>query len=291
MALIGAAFGIGFTFGPLIGAAFVPAPPEVTAAHAEAVIASDIIPSAAPGYVASVLSGIALLSAIVFLPESLRPDSRTESRHWLDVSALEKAFSRPAIGIVLATMFLTTFAFAQFESTLSLLTARLGLNERDNFYVFAYIGLILTLSQGLLVRRLVPKWGEFRMSLVGAACMTAGLLLIALAGQQESLTLLYAVLPIAVIGFSALNPSLQSVLSRRTAASEQGGMLGLGQSAAALARILGPVSGMVLFKKQPNFPYWAGGAIMGLGILMVLAIGSGAAEPEVDGTPAVTPDP
>jgi MFS family permease len=286
MALIGAAFGIGFTFGPLIGAAFLPAIPESAVGNIDLFAAANIVPSAAPGYVAAVLSGIALLSAIFVLPESLRPGSQSEARHWLDISSLPKALSRPAIAIVLATMFLTTFAFAQFESTLSLLTKSLNLSDAYNFYVFSYIGLTLTLSQGVLVRRLVPKLGEFRMGLFGATCMAVGLLLIAWAGESRSLGLLYTVLPVSVIGFSALNPSLQSILSRRTSAADQGGILGLGQSAAALARILGPVAGMVLFERQMNYPYWVGGALMAVGILMVLLIGG--ASPDLEPQPGTS---
>jgi MFS family permease len=267
MALIGAAFGIGFTFGPLLGAAFVSS--EVGGP-----------PSAAPGYVASVLSGIALLMAIFVLPESLKADSAASGHGWFNFKAFGNALTRPTIGLVLLTMFLTTFAFAQFESTLSLLTGKMGLADQSNFYVFAYIGLILTISQGFLVRRLVPKIGEYRMSLIGAALMMAGLWLIGLAGQNESRALLYCVLPIAVVGFSALNPSLQSLLSLGTPDNEQGGMLGLGQSMSALARILGPIAGIVLFKGSVALgieadsmrPYFWAAALMLVGMGMILPL-------------------
>ena len=261
MALIGAAFGIGFTFGPLLGAAFVTDSP-------------DGAPSAAPGYVASALSGLALLSAIFVLPESLRPESAPSEGSWLQFGTLAHAVSRPFIGMILVTMFLTTFAFAQFESTLSLLTQDLGLAERHNFYVFAYIGLVLSISQGVLVRRFVPILGEGRMSIIGAVLMVAGLSLVGLAGQQGSRIMLYLVLPISVIGVSALNPSLQSLLSLNSDASEQGGILGVGQSVAALARILGPVAGLVLRDQSPNFPYWTGASLMGLSLVLVWSLRS-----------------
>jgi len=261
MALIGAAFGIGFTFGPLLGAAFVTASP-------------DGAPSVAPGYVASVLSGLALLSAIFVLPESLQAESSPAESSWFQVGALVAAMSRPFVGMILVTMFLTTFAFAQFESTLSLLTQDLGLAERHNFYVFAYIGLVLTISQGFLVRRLLPRLGEYRMSLIGALLMVVGLALVGFAGQQDSRTLLYVVLPISVIGVSALNPSLQSMLSLNAGATEQGGVLGVGQSMAALARILGPVAGLVLYGQSANFPYWTGASLMGLSLGLVWSLRS-----------------
>lgn len=67
MAIIGAAFGIGFTFGPLLGSLFVPN--NLTAA-----------PSAAPGYVAAVLSGFAFLFGLTSLPESLKRDSAVRGK-------------------------------------------------------------------------------------------------------------------------------------------------------------------------------------------------------------------
>ncbi len=283
MALIGAAFGIGFTFGPLIGAAFVSA--EVGAT-----------PSAAPGYVACVLSGIAALLSIFMLPESLNKEtsnSLSKRLHWFDVSSFRHALTRPRIGLILFTIFLTTFAFAQFESTLSLLTQELGFAPRSNFYVFAYIGLILTLSQGILVRRLIPKLGEYRMGVAGIILMVVGLLLIGVAGNSGSYAFLYAVLPISVIGFSATTPSLQSLLSLNTPDSEQGGVLGVGQSISALARILGPLAGIVLFKGtlnglipgSINSPYYVGAGIMLLGLLLMSGLKNKNTDTDTDSTP------
>jgi MFS transporter, DHA1 family, tetracycline resistance protein len=281
MALIGAAFGIGFTFGPLIGAAFVSAETGAT-------------PSAAPGYVACVLSGVAALLSIFMLPESLNPatsGSLKKRLHWFDVSSFRHALARPRIGLILLTIFLTTFAFAQFESTLSLLTQELGFAARSNFFIFAYIGLILTLSQGILVRRLIPKLGEYRMGLIGIVLMVAGLMLIGVAGNSGSYPLLYAVLPISVIGFSATTPSLQSLLSLNTSDDQQGGILGVGQSISALARILGPLAGIVLFKGTENglipgsttSPYWAGAVIMLLGLVLMSILKS--EEPKSEDAP------
>ncbi|MBI3860401.1 MAG: MFS transporter [Planctomycetia bacterium] len=282
MALIGAAFGIGFTFGPLLGAPFVPggaiSTSEIVAVEAGADLVADSAPeahsapSAAPGYVAGVLSTLALLSAIFLLPESLSADSKPEARQWLSLASLRQATGHPAIGLVLLTIFLTTFAFAQFESTLSLLTRHLGLPDRNNYYVFAYIGLILSLSQGLLVRRLVPKLGERVMAIAGTVLMTVGLALIGLSGNARSTTMLYCVLPVAVVGFSAVTPSLQSLLSRHTPATQQGGMLGLGQSISALARILGPWLGLKVHEIDGTLPYWIGAAIMGFSVLLTAAL-------------------
>jgi MFS family permease len=269
MALIGAAFGIGFTFGPLLGAFFVS--DEVGAA-----------PSAAPGYIASVLSGLALLFAVFRLPESLNPDSKPAKRHWLDVGSLRTAIAHPHIGMILVTIFITTFAFGQFESTLALLTKHMGLSQQDNFYAFAYIGLILTIAQGFLVRRLAPKVGDYRMCLAGVTLMIGGLLAIAWVALGGTTTQLYALVPLSVIGFAATTPSLQSMLSLSSLDSEQGGILGLGQSISALARILGPVAGIVLFNEgqAPAHPYWFGAGLMVVGLLCVLLLKNAGFRPD-----------
>jgi MFS family permease len=300
MALIGAAFGIGFTFGPLLGAAFLPGgegPAAGTtesvsvgadvAADSAAVGSSHAPPSSAPGYVASVLSSLALLSALFLLPESLKPDARAPERHWFEFGTLNRAVRNPGVGLVLLAMFLTTFAFAQFESTLSLLTRALGLADRNNYYVFAYIGFVLSLSQGLIVRRLVPRVGELIMTRLGTVLMTLGLVLIGMSGYWNSRGMLYSVLPVAVVGFSAVTPSLQSLLSRHTSSSEQGGVLGLGQSIAALARILGPLLGLTLTDRNIVWPYWAGAALMGLGVLLTLALHR---PPEIPESPGDQPE-
>jgi MFS transporter, DHA1 family, tetracycline resistance protein len=255
MALIGAAFGLGFTFGPLLGAAFV----------------SDdrgLPPSPAPGYVAALLSTAAFFCALFMLPESLKQRGGPSTtageprRPWFDRQSLKAALSRPYIPPILGSMFLATFAFAQFETTISLLNERLGMGARANFFIFAFIGVVLTLAQGFLVRRFIPRLGEFWMSMIGVGLMVVGLLLLAQASTGQSVWWLLLVLPVVVIGFSAASPSLQGLLSLSTPADEQGGILGVGQSASALARILGPALALPLQEWSLALPYWLGAALM-----------------------------
>ncbi len=264
MAIIGAAFGIGFTFGPLLGSFFVPWSVEA---------AGDAAPSAAPGYVAAVLSAAAFVCAVVMLPESLKRGVSADAKaHGFDVKALKTALMRPYISQLMMAIFLTTFAFAQFETTLSTLTKALEMGPRVNFYVFAYIGLILTLAQGMLVRRLIPRVGEFWMGFCGVIGMTGGLLLLGYASRQASITLMLACLPIAVVGFAATTPSLQALLSLNIDEHEQGGMLGVGQSMSALARILGPLLALPLQGINLSLPYWTGAGLMAVALGLVITL-------------------
>ena len=259
MALIGAAFGIGFTFGPLIGAMFVST--EL-----------DGAPDPRAGYVASVLSGLALLWAIFKLPESLKPGESDSAGHF-HLKHIGTALSNPSSLLLLLTIFLTTFAFAQFETTLSLLTRSLNAPDRENFFIFAYVGLVLTLSQGLIVRRMATRMPAQRLALIGTAVMVVGLLLIGYGGTTGSKSLLYWFIPIAVVGFSATTPSLQSLLSLRTSSEKQGQVLGLGQSMSAMARILGPLASMQLFDETHiAWPYWCGAALMGVALVLIGAL-------------------
>jgi len=261
MALIGAAFGAGFTLGPLIGAAFVSGVKEAP-------------PSPWPGYIASLLSLGALLFAWRSLPESLKPRTEADGprsprqSRWKLLEVIEA----PYVAAILLAIFLTTLAFAQFETTLAVLTADLNLSDRGNLFVFAFVGLILTLSQGLLIRRLLPRIGEWRMGLIGVILMTAGLLAVVPLVQAQSVVGVAFALPLIVVGYSAATPSLNAFLSLNTATNEQGGSLGVGQSMSALARILGPLLAFGLRPYGNTYPYWAGAGIMGISVVAVIAL-------------------
>jgi MFS family permease len=315
MALIGAAFALGFTVGPVLGGAALLAGTEAAT-------------SPWPGFLAAGLSGAALLLAIFRLPESLTHDSESAGRTLFDRRGLRAALSRPSIGLLLVASFVAVFSFANFESTLSLQIKQLVGNERDGGFVdrmkdaleplpsvtaetspapprsatlgrildlgrslgyrdadkltlfvvlatFTYLGVILTLAQGFLVRRLSGRLSEGAMATGGAVTAMAGFVLLAIAAQRNDFTLLVEAMALEVIGFAFVNPSLQSLLSRRTDPREQGSILGLGQSMTSLARIMGPVFGVSLFARSRDFPYWAATALMAVGLVMIVAAARG----------------
>lgn len=286
MAMIGAAFGLGFTFGPLLAAAFSSADPAAP-------------PNPMVGYSASILSGVALLLAFCTLKESLHEESKPAPKRYLDPRTLLSSLRNPLHSRVLIGIFLTTFAFAQFEMTLALVTKELGMAERGNFLVFAYLGFTLMLCQGFLVRRFLPKLGERRMALSGATLLIVGLALagwighyyiqatpavtrstadtVQQAGQEmianPGVRMLLLVLPLSIMGFSAINPSLQGILSLTTQDSDQGEVLGLGQGLSALARIAGPAVGIMLCKPEHiYYPHISAAAFMGIALIAMLGI-------------------
>ncbi|MCA9049973.1 MAG: MFS transporter, partial [Planctomycetaceae bacterium] len=86
---------------------------------------------------------------------------------------------------------------------------------------------------------------------------------------------LWSILPVVTIGFSAVTPSLQSLLSQAAAGDEQGAVLGTGQSLSALARILGPYIGIQLLERSVPVPYLVGAALMLIGGISIAAIRKG----------------
>lgn len=241
MAIIGAAFAIGMTFGPLIGGVALY---ETQSEHGGL--------SPLPGYLASGISGIAFLLAVFVLPESLKEGSRAEKTGWMNFANLQLALSSSLVSSLLVIGFVAVFAFAKFESTLSLL-CKTGFGYRDAqiYYVFTYIGVTLTIAQGFLVRRLAKKVPEKTMALAGIVCMGIGMAGLVLAASQASTPLLIATLPILVVGFALLSSSVQGWLSRSSREDQQGGILGINQSLAALARILGFYLGIKLLLGGP----------------------------------------
>jgi MFS family permease len=273
MALIGAAFGIGFFFGPLLayGALFF------TPGFA-----------AGPGFLAASLSLVAFLLGVALFPETRRPGVSTARRRWLDRGGLQVALRAPQVGALIVIFFLATFAFANFEPTLALMTTTRGLqlDDRDTFLLFAYVGLVLAIAQGGLYRPLARRVPEQTFMWIGAVLMALGLLGVGwVASQAEAATPppfatlrneLLVALAVAVTGFAFMTPSVQALISRRSDPGRQGEVLGVNQSASAMARILGPSVGVPLyFLTASHFlPYALGTGLLGLVLVLTLRLRS-----------------
>jgi MFS family permease len=284
MALIGIAFGIGFTFGPLFG------------------FASLLFDSQAmPGLVAGGLSLLAFVLALRLLPETLRTGSASGRRGWLDWRSLREVLRMPTVGLLVVTFFLATWGFGGLEATLALATKvllnpdadprvpltkeALRSTERYNFLIFAFVGLVLMLVQGLIYRRLVGKIGEAPFLKLGSVLMTIGVATIAMlllavhARHIQGLTAIWAlalpVLTVCVSGYAFMTPSIQALISRRSDPARQGEVLGVNQSAAALARILGPLIAPTLFFVDSThvWPYVFGAGLLGVATALTFVIG------------------
>src|SRR5262249_36041304 len=160
------------------------------------------------------------------------------------------------------------------EVTLALLNQdALGLPPRRIFYIFAYVGMVLMLAQGVLYRRLAKHVTEVSFMAAGITLMGLGIVCLGavnwLAVRHQGgfvalMTFQLVSLTLAVVGFAFLTPSAQALISRRSDPARQGEVLGVNQSAAALARILGPIVGLTLYFATPThlLPYLFGGGVL-----------------------------
>lgn len=257
MALIGMAFGLGFTLGPLFAVFAVPG--------------GDGDPGPGPGFVAAALSAVALVMAIFKLPESLRPGSESAvTKKWWSLDRWKEAFSQRAILILLLGFFVCVFSFAMFETTLSMLikgsrdfeNAPFQFSFRNVCLTFAFIGLLVAIVQGGIVRPLTKYIPEHILAVAGALIEIVGFGLISYATASASLPWLFGALTFIVAGYSCLQPSLYSLLSRWSDPERQGRVLGIGQSVNAMARILGSGLGIPMLKAMIFLPYIIASVLM-----------------------------
>jgi MFS family permease len=163
-------------------------------------------------------------------------------------------------------------SFGGYETTVALLLKQVfGLTLIQITLFFAYIGVVLSLVQGGLVRRMSGRVSEKGMATVGAALTVVGFLLLAWSTWSNLFWLVMIASAIEVSGFAFMTPSLQSLISRRSDPAKQGGILGVSQGVSALARIIGPLMAVPLFTNVSHTsPYFASIGLMVLGLAALL---------------------
>jgi MFS transporter, DHA1 family, tetracycline resistance protein len=253
MGMIGAAFGIGFIIGPALGGTLAgrdPAAPDV----------------ASPAFLGAALSALAFLGTALFLKESL-PEALRGAVRGGRLAAVSHALGRPALRLLLLLFFAIIFAFAGMETTFALWASRqFGWRAAQVGYLMTYVGICSAVVQGGLIGRLTRRFGEERLLLVGIAAITLGLAAIPL---STGLAILILATSLLALGMGVTQPSLNSLISRRAAASEQGEVMGVAQSFGGLARIFGPGFAGVLFEGfGRHAPYYAGAVLMA-GVLVL----------------------
>lgn len=245
MGMLGAAFGLGFIFGPVLGAQLVKAG------------------GGSPFLLGMVAAGFALINILFILfklpePAVVRGKAATTLKEGL--SQLQTALKMPGLGLLVVLFFVANFAFSNLESTFfRLMYNQWKLDEQGGAMVLFAVGVTVAITQGWLVRKWTPKYGEIKLLRLGYALLIPGLLLVPYTPPWTPL-LLGAVL----IGFAngIAGPSVNSLISRSAPADMQGGIGGIIQSAGALARIFGPICGSLLFDLGPAWPYIVASLLM-----------------------------
>jgi MFS transporter, DHA1 family, tetracycline resistance protein len=251
MGLIGMAFGLGFIFGPALGAF------SIEIFHSKQ----------APGWVAASFCAANFILGWFILGESRQPNSapvapRPKMNQW------SHTLAQPKLGLLILVFFFATFCFTCFESTFPLMakdyfskTVPFFSGEKFNLhvgYVFSYAGIIAALLQGGLVGWLVKKFGEPKLIFSSLIIFAVGLAALPFA---KTLPEILIVLALLAIGSGLNRPPVFGMISLSSSPHEQGANLGVAQSFGSLARILGPIFASTLFFVKPSLPYVICGGI------------------------------
>lgn len=254
LGLIGAAIGLGYTIGPALGG-----------------VIAHFSNAAIPFYVAGGIAFVNMLVMAVILPESLKPEQKVnaKNREARSINVFD-GLRKPNVGSLLFINFLFIFAASCYQMMMPLYTnIRFNFGERENSYLFAFLGLTMTIVQGGLIRPLVKKWGETAILFFGLSVMTATL---AVAPAISIVSILVWLTGGMAIGTALCNPSVLALISKQSDAEEQGEALGYAASMASLARILAPAwCGYAMKNINPASPFFTG-ALFSSAALILFAL-------------------
>lgn len=220
--MIGAAFGLGFIVGPLIGG-----------------VLGDI-DHRAPFWLSAVLALLNFLYGLFVLPESLPKERRTPTFDWSHarpMGGVMLLWRYPAIWGLVAVVFLANFAHYVYPSTFVLFAdTRYGWDEKHAGYVLALVGVLSVIVNAILVGRIVKRLGERRTMLLGLCCGVTGFLIYSFADAGWMFLL---GLPISAL-WAIAGPATQAQITAQFDESMQGRIQGALTSLVSLAGILAP---------------------------------------------------
>jgi len=230
LGLIGAAFGLGFIIGPVMGGFLGQFGLNV------------------PALVAAGLSIINLVGILIWLPESLPPSERQKRKSnphtAFNFSNLKDELQRPCVGPLLIIQLFYSFAFTMFQSNFALYAKEvLGLDVQSTGLVLTYVGILSVIVQGFAIGKLTQAFKERKLIMVSILILAATLLVW---GFTQDLWLLLVILAPIALGAGLLNTLITSQITKAVYQEDVGGTLGLSNSLQTLAQIITPGLGGVI---------------------------------------------
>lgn len=260
MGLFGAMFGLGFVFGPAIGG----------------VLSKYSIQ--APFLFAAILTFANALALYFVLPETRKKETAEKSYKSNRFAELFSVLKNRQFSIITLIYFLLVTSFSVMTASFTLFTIyRFNYSAFQNGLIFTYIGALAIFLQGFLFNKLVKKFTEPPLIVIGCTLLFGSFFLIPYVGPNSGgINVLLAVVGIMAVGNSLSSPALSSIASKISDDDSQGKALGLMQSSASLARAVGPVIGAVLINNSFNKiddstiqrTFWVASAIMLISLLV-----------------------
>jgi len=292
LGITGAAFGLGFVFGPFI-----------------ALITLEMTDSlAVPALSAAGYSFLSILLTAFFFKETLPPDRRgSTARSSSGPLVVWHILRLPGLALLLLLIFMEQIVFYGFETLMGVFTlSRLGILGQGNALFFLFIGFLLVYTQARLIGRWTARYGEARVVWMALGLLALGLLLVALTPEipqpfyvarnlaydlrqqapnsTESIIgrigvslpregsnglggiawFLLAMTPLS-IGAGLIRPCLNSLMTKRVERQQYGAVLGVSAAFVSAANAAAPILGGLLMQAYGvNVPFLLGALVMGL---------------------------
>ncbi|MFA5770266.1 MAG: MFS transporter [Patescibacteria group bacterium] len=247
MGILGAAFGLGFIFGPAIGGFL------------------SKFSYSAPAYFATGVSLLSVLATVFFLKETIdKKKALVSPKTKLNFEEFKRVLSMQPIGLLIFVFFVLNTAFSIMQGNFALWTQKtFNYGPSQNGWLFAYIGVLAVIVQLRVLPFLTKKFSEKTILYISLFLMFIGLSLIPLSPHAN---FLYVALFFLPFGNGLANPTIQALASENVPPEEYGGTLGFLQSAGSLGRIVGPIIGGIVFQSfgKDNTFYFAGFIILAL---------------------------
>lgn len=251
--IIGAAFGLGFIIGPLLGG--------FLAEHG----------LRTPFYVCAALTLLNWLFGFFILPESLKDENKRtfEWKRANPIGTLKSLVRYPVIeGLFVALAFIYISAHAVQTNWSYYVIEKFKWTPSDIGWSLAVVGIAFAVIQGGLIRFIIPKLGQERSVYVGLGLYAIGFLLYGIATQGW---MMYPIIIIYCLG-SIAGPALQGIMSTSIPPNEQGELQGGFTSLMSLAAIIGPIvmNSVFAWFTGDNAPVYFPGAAMIVGAVLTL---------------------
>lgn len=296
LGITGAAFGLGFIFGPIM-----------------AIIAFELTDNLAiPALTAAIYSGFSILITWTMFDETLPPEKRGKgTTSIIDPLIILRYLTNRRVNVLLLLMFAQQFIFFGFESLLGLFTlSRLGLLGQGNALIFLIVGIVLVTVQARLIGKWSARYGERKLVIGALFLLAIGLLLVGftpdqahpfyvrelvqkeLLSQSPSSTeavigeigvslppndnnglggvlwIALAVIPLS-IGAGLIRPGLNSLITMQVSKQEYGSVLGVSSSLVSAANACAPlIAGLIFQTYGATSPFLMGGILMSLLVLL-----------------------
>lgn len=226
MGLFGMAFGLGFILGPAL---------------------AGILSKFGMNVPFLFASGLSLVNAVLLF--FILPESKQREVHDLSIerpgriTALLASLGDHRFAVITLDYFVVVTAFSIMTTAFAYYTlVKFGYDAAQTGYLLGFVGFVAAAAQGGAFGKLAKRFGEARLVVFGCSILVLSLIAVPFVGPQTGgLPLLLVGLAALAIGNSMASPALTSLASKTAHESQQGQALGILQSAASLARVIGPL--------------------------------------------------